>query len=60
MQYKMKDHFEKSEDEYICFKKENRRCPTEKEWNKIAKEKELLSSVSMRYIGNTRFNKGIF
>ncbi len=60
MQYTMKDHFEKSEDEYIWFKKENRRCPTEKEWNKMAKEKKLLSSISMRYIGDISFNKGIF
>lgn len=56
----MKEFFKKSKEEYNKFLKENERPPTEKEWNKIAKDKKLLSNLSMRYIGNIRFSKKIF
>lgn len=56
----MKEFFEKSKEEYSKFLKENERPPTEKEWNKIAKDKKLLSNLSMRYMGNMRFSKKIF
>lgn len=59
MSYSIKEEFNKSKERYIEFKKKNKRLPTTTEWNKLAKEYNLLSSVSMRNIGNIRFKKYI-
>ena len=53
----MKSNFKKSQKAYNQFIKANGRKPYEYEWNKIAKEKNLLCNVSMRYIGNLAFKR---
>lgn len=53
----MKENFEKGRSIYEAYITKNNRKPTETEWNKIAKERRLLSSTSMRYIGNITFKK---
>lgn len=53
----MKEFLKESKIEYNNFVKQNRRYPTAKEWNKIAKEKKLLSSISMKFMGNIKFKK---
>ena len=60
MKNTMKEYFEKSKKEYEEYIRTNNRRPTEKEWNQIAKTYKLLSSLSMRYIGNITFKKRIF
>lgn len=60
MKNTMKEYFEKSKAEYEKYIIINNRRPTEKEWNQIAKTYKLLSSLSMRYIGNITFKKRIF
>lgn len=54
------ERFNKSKVIYDKYIKNNNRRPTEHEWNEIAKKQILLSSVSMRYIGNITFKKRIF
>lgn len=53
----MKESFEKSKKVYDKFIKIYGRKPYRDEWNKIAKEQNLLSNVSMRYIGDVAFKK---
>lgn len=57
MKSEMKDFLKESKKEYDIFVKQNRRYPTGKEWNKIAKEKKLLSSISMKFMKNIKFKK---
>lgn len=54
------ENFKRSKKIYDKFIEENNERPTETEWNRIAKEQFLLSSVSMRYIGKITFKKRIF
>lgn len=56
-EYKIREKFKKSEQVYKNFRKINKRLPTTEEWNELAKINKLLSSVSMRFIGNIRFKK---
>ncbi len=56
-EYKIREEFKKSEQEYRNFKKINKRLPTAQEWNRLARTNRLLSSVSMRFIGNIRFKR---
>lgn len=51
------ENFIKSKKIYNEFIKINRRKPYQDEWNKIAKRYNLLSNVSMRYIGNIAFKR---
>lgn len=56
-EYDVKEYFKKGKEEYKRFVREYGRIPTEKEWNDIAKEKRLPSTVSMRYMGNIKYKK---
>ncbi len=49
----MKEMYQKS----LQMIKELQRIPTEKEWNSIAKEKCLMSYLTLEYIENKRFYK---
>ena len=49
----MKEMYQKS----LQMIKELQRIPTEEEWNSIAKEKCLMSYITLEYIENKRFNK---
>ena len=57
MKSEMKDFLKESKKEYNNFVKTNRRYPTANEWNEMAKEKELLSNISMKFMGNIKFKK---
>ena len=50
---RMKEMYQKS----LQMIKELQRIPTEEEWNSIAKEKCLMSYLTLEYIENKRFNK---
>ena len=47
----MKDMYEES----LQMIKDLQRIPSEREWNSIAKEKCLLSWISLEYIANRKF-----
>lgn len=49
----MKEYFEKA----IQKMKSLEKSISEKEWNKIAKQENLLSSESIKYISKKNFNK---
>lgn len=49
----MKEMYQKS----LQMIKDLQRIPTEREWNSIAKEKCLMSYITLQYIENKRFHR---
>lgn len=49
----MKEMYKKS----LQMIKDLQRIPSEREWNSIAKEKCLMSYITLQYIENKRFRK---
>ncbi len=48
-------YYKKTVDALKQYIKENKKIPTEKVWNKIAAEKELLTSQTLSYLSGTKF-----
>ena len=48
-------YYRKTVDALKQYIKENKKIPTEKVWNKIAAEKELLTSQTLSYLSGTKF-----
>ena len=48
-------YYKKTVDALKQYIKENKKIPTEKAWNKIAAEKELLTSQTLSYLSGTKF-----
>lgn len=53
----MLNYYEKSLEGLKQYIKDNNKKPSIKEWNKYAFENNYLSSESMKYIGNIKFQK---